>query len=282
MNAHPYLGRNIALTSRHEKVKLIRPAFAELVGCNIFEVPADTDQLGTFTGEIERKYSPHETAVMKARLGMRESQTPIGIASEGSIGPDPAIPFINSNIEHMVLVDDEQGIVISETHRSLKIVTASIRVSPGQTLEEYLLRADFPNHKLIVRSEGDGPFKCVKGIDNLASLVDAIRECSQFSASNSAIIEPDFRAMNSPSRQATIQAVARKLAVRTSQQCPQCHCPGWGRVGYEQGLICSGCGNESEEAIRQEKLGCKKCDFLAPGIIVAMELDPARCPYCNP
>ena len=87
MSAHPYVDKRIALTTKHDKLRLIKPAFDEYVGCELFEVNLDTDQLGTFTGVIERDAPPRETAIRKARLGMRETGLLIGIASEGSVGP---------------------------------------------------------------------------------------------------------------------------------------------------------------------------------------------------
>jgi hypothetical protein len=83
LTAHPYLHKKIVLTSKHEKLKLIKPAFNENVGCDLFEIDLDTDQLGTFSGEIERIAPPIETAINKARLGMKETGSLIGIASKG-------------------------------------------------------------------------------------------------------------------------------------------------------------------------------------------------------
>ncbi len=48
-----------------------------------------------------------ETAVAKARLGMRQLGLPHGIASEGSFGPHPLVPFLAASTELIVLVDDD-------------------------------------------------------------------------------------------------------------------------------------------------------------------------------
>ena len=109
------------------------------MGCELFEVNLDTDQLGTFSGEIERIAPPLETAIQKARLGMKETGLLLGIASEGSVGPDPIVPFIHSNTEHLVLVDDEIGIVISETYRSFEITATTIM---AQTATYFSLTLD--------------------------------------------------------------------------------------------------------------------------------------------
>lgn len=157
-------------------------------GCELFEVNLDTDQLGTFTGEIERHTSPHETAIQKARLGMRETGLLLGIASEGSVGPDPVVPFIHSNIEHLVLVDDQNGIVISEIHRSFEITAATITAAPDQDLTSFLEKADFPNHALIVRPNTQIKSNCIKGITDYEQLMDAIDTSSQLSPTISLLL----------------------------------------------------------------------------------------------
>ena len=282
MNAHPYVYKRIALTTKHDKLRLIKPAFDEYVGCELFEVNLDTDQLGTFSGEIERIAPPRETAIQKARLGMKETGALIGIASEGSVGPDPVVPFIHSNIEHLVLVDDENGIVISEIHRSFEITVATITAAPDQDLTSFLEKADFPNHALIVRPNTQIKSNCIKGITDYQRLMDAIDISSQISPNGFVVIESDLRAMHSPSRQRNIEEVANLLAKRVSQICPNCQMPGWGRVGYEKGLNCSECKRENPDAIRQERLGCVKCDHIELGDAIASILDPAQCNFCNP
>jgi len=282
LTAHPYAGKRIVLTSKHEKLKLIKPAFDQYLGCDLFEENLDTDQLGTFSGEIERTAPPRETAILKARLGMNSTGLKIGVASEGSVSPDPVIPFVNSNIEHLVLVDDENQIVISEVYRSFDITVATITTSPGKDISEFLQTADFPNHGLIVRPNAEKKNDCVKGIRDLDSLNNAIAAISRISADGLVVIESDLRAHFSPSRQKNIAIVAKQLAVRASRLCPNCQMPGWGRSGYEKGLKCSTCKLENPDAIRQAKTSCDNCNHILLGQVLAKELDPANCQFCNP
>ena len=99
---HPYFDQPIVLTSKHKKLILIQPAFQEIAGLTVVEQDLDTDLLGTFSGEVERAFPQLETAIRKAELGLIKTGANLGLASEGSIGPDPLIPFAISNIEHMV------------------------------------------------------------------------------------------------------------------------------------------------------------------------------------
>ena len=280
--AHPYAGQPIVLTSKHKKLHLIAPPFTEQLGCTVQELNLDTDQLGTFTGEIERTAPPRETAIAKARLGMRATGLQLGIASEGSIGADPLIPFMQSDIEHLVLVDDARNIIISESHRSFDIIAEITTVAPGDDLTQFLIDADFPNHALIVRPHSSTTRDAIKGITDHAQLRDAITSRAALSPDGMVVIESDLRAMHSPSRQQNIAEVARQLAARVAQLCPACHLPGWGRVGYERGLNCDACGREQPNALRQERLGCVDCDHTELGTVLATTLDPANCGGCNP
>ena len=111
----PYPGRRAVLATMHGKEAAIVPAFQERLELTV-EIPSaiDTDALGTFTGEIPREGTIRKAAVAKARLGMAATGLSIGIASEGSYGPHPHVPFIPGGVEFMVLVDDGHGIVVSE------------------------------------------------------------------------------------------------------------------------------------------------------------------------
>jgi ribosomal protein S27AE len=116
----------------------------------------------------------------------------------------------------------------------------------------------------------------------LQELEEAILKARDASSDGEAIIESDLRAMSSPSRQKNISNVALKLVQRLSHLCPQCQTPGWGLTSFVRGVECSQCGDMSEEAIKQEILGCVKCEYTAFGAVINVTLDPARCMSCNP
>jgi hypothetical protein len=267
------------MPTKHDKARLVAQHFNEILAMQVQEVVVDTDIFGTFTGEIERVGTPLETAIKKARLGIETTGNPIAIASEGSVGPDPLFGFINANIETMVFIDDDLDIQVHETIKSNEIVaftTTTLKTDLGV----FLKKADFPNHALIVKPHhGTG---AIKGVRTLQELEEAILKARDSSSDGEAIIESDLRAMSSPSRQKNISAVALKLVQRLSLTCSQCQTPGWGLKSFVRGVECSQCGEVSEEAIKQEILGCVKCDHTAFGAVINVTLDPARCMSCNP
>jgi len=279
---HPYFGREVVVTSKHEKAALMQPAFNSLLDMRLTELPLDTDQLGTFSGEIERTAPPLETAIAKAKLGIAHSGNPLGLASEGSIGADASIPWVPADYEVMVFVDAERDLVISESLHSRDIIAARTTVRSEDSLDEFLLRADFPQHALIVQSLGSPTPFVIKGIADITELHAAIEDGAKLSPTGQVTVESDFRAHHSPSRQRNIATLARLLAARIAALCPECQAPGWGKVDVGRGVPCSECGEINSQIIAREILGCAQCGFRTPGEIVKQEIDPAQCQLCNP
>ena len=279
---HPYKNQPAVLTTKHDKLSLIAPSMQSKVGLEVTDINLDTDQLGTFSGEIARSGSALETAIAKAKLGIEATGIPIGLASEGSIGPDPQNPFLTSDIEIVVLVDQERDLVIYESHRAFEIVAATVEVSPGEDLTSFLARADFPSHHLIAKASAHGELRTLKGIGTQLALQAAINELAVHSDSGKVTLETDFRANHSPSRRVNIQAAAQKLATRLAQLCESCGTPGFGRVSYVTGVKCSGCGMENPEAVAAERLCCVSCEFAIARKSIASSIPPERCDWCNP
>jgi len=278
IGVHPYRGVTAAFATKHFKESVVAPVFATLE-ISVVVPEVDTNQLGTFTGEIPRVGTPTEVVLKKARLGIQASGLLYGIASEGSIGPDVVVPFINSDIECMAWVDTARDIEIVEFHRSLDIFSARTIVSSKDSLDEFLKSADFPHHSLIARAE-NGRGEIYKGINSFERLESALK--ALFKDSSTLVIESDLRAHHSPSRQRNIAAVAEKLVSRLSQLCVKCETPGWGEIGYLYGLECRECRNIEERAVRGRVMGCAGCEYQEEVLNEKKFVEPAECGVCNP
>lgn len=280
---HPYAGRTAVLATKHGKLPLIGPILEESIGLKVVDVEVDTDVLGTFTGDVERRQSPLETAIAKARMGMRFTGETLGLASEGSIGPDKSIPFFISDEEIVVLVDDLSKLIVWESNTSFDIVKASATVSPGDALDTFLAEAEFPSHLLIVRPNSEATRPIWKGIDDLEVLKTAIDECAAADKDGLALVQTDLRAHACPSRQKIILGAAERLAARLMARCPQCKSPGWGETGKVFGVPCSWCGTQIQRP-RAIIRGCPSCDFrlIEPISDSQEKADPGECPVCNP
>ena len=280
---HPYYERSAVLATKHDKLSLIAPALKSAVGLQVEVAIVDTDSLGTFTCEIPRVARPLETAVAKARLGMEATGSRLGVASEGSIGPDPVMPIAVTDREIVVLVDDERRIVVWEEYMSWDIVVATTTCRPGESLESFAASARFPEHRLIVRPNCGSVRPIYKGIDDFEALNAAVHECSSASSDRSARVETDLRAHACPSRRAIIASAAERLAFRLASRCPACGTPGWGRVDVVFGVPCSWCGNEVRLP-RSEVDGCPACEHRESRPLVPEDacVDPGECEICNP
>lgn len=273
-----YSGAVAALATMHGKAEVIRPVMFETLGLEVTVCDVDTDAFGTFSGETPRVGTPYETALAKARAGMSAFGSKLGLASEGTIGRDPVFPLGTSDLETMVFIDDELGITVSESVRSLDIVAMSKVISVDEGIDEFLASADFPHHGLIVKSLDSS--KVVKGIINRVALDEAIRSCA--GDDGKVIVESDFRAHFSPSRMRVIAECARVLALRLAQTCPACEAPGWGKVKPLLGMPCGACGRDVALAIRADCNGCVRCDEVEVVERDVKSADPKWCEFCNP
>lgn len=286
MSTHPYAGLAVALATKHEKQLAIAPALALTPGLTVVVPPAlDTDSLGTFTGEIERPAPARQTALMKAHLGIHASGLPRAIASEGSFGPHPQAFMLPAAVEILAFIDEDLGIEITEQRLSSQTNFAhTTTASLDEPTEQFLERALFPTHAIIVRPNDANPSTLLhKGITNTASLAHAIDTCADASPDGRARLETDMRAHHNPTRMREIAVLAETLADRLAEQCPACETPGYGTVEVERGLPCGLCGAPTER-IATEIQGCPRCEHrtVRPREDGLATADPGECGFCNP
>lgn len=281
-----YQGRQAVLATMHCKEAAIAPPFSKQLGLTVVvPLDIDTDILGTFSGEIARKGTIEETAVAKARLGMSMTGLPLGIASEGAFGPHPSLPFIPAGIELLVFVDDERGIVVKEHLIEEQTNFAHVVTDDIDSIGDFLSRAEFPEHGLIVRPNATNAAEPVihKGIRSRAELIVAIKSTLPFSSDGQAMVQTDMRAHQNPKRMASIGRLTERLVQRINNLCPGCRTPGFGRVKVVSGLPCEACDTPST-LVKHEVYGCIACDYSEhrsrpDGLRFAGQF---YCPLCNP
>ena len=281
-----YEGKICAFGTMHGKEIAVSKAFESALCMDVVVPPGiDTDQLGTFTGEIPRPSSAEEVAVTKARMAMERTGLKIGLGSEGSYGPHPQIPFIPVGIEMMILVDEDRGYKIREYLVDDRPVFGHRVVGSISELAAFLIENRFPSHSVIVRpnvsTREGGPLH--KGISSPTRLADLIKECARASDDGKAFVQTDMRAHMNPTRMATIQRLAEKLAARIGQSCPRCSSPGYGQIGIEAGLACETCSLPTEQ-MKYQVYGCSFCANLEyrPRKDGRLRADPMTCAHCNP
>jgi ribosomal protein L37E len=275
-----YQGQPILMVSKHQKEQVIAPLVKQILQARLVVFNFDTDQFGTFTGEVPRAYPPHETCILKAKTCAFEVQQPFAIASEGSFGPHPQIPFLPYAHEIMVFVDLERDLVIAESLQTEKTNYASLDIMASSDISHFLEQVDFPKHKLCLQTK-QGLVPIAKGIDSHQSLQKMLIQ--GFSLDTELRLSTDMRAMMNPTRMHSIGILAKKLLERINTLCPNCQTPGFGKTGTRDHLPCASCSLPSQ-TYALDVFSCSSCDFLEkkPRIDGKKNIDPQFCYYCNP
>jgi ribosomal protein S27AE len=277
-----YLGRRVAFLTQHGKEKVVAPTLEAAFGCQVAHVTGyDTDLLGTFTRDIPRAGNQIEAARKKARLGMQLSGLPLGLASEGSFGPDPMVGMFPWNVELLVFLDDERGLELVGVAQG-KANFAHVLAADWAAAEAFARQAGFPAHHLVVRPESEDDPRIHKGIAAWTELEAVFAWALAESANGRVFVETDVRAHANPTRMHNIRLAAEDLVKKLDSSCPACGTPGFWLVERVTGLPCGDCGAPTRET-RAEVHGCLKCAHREtrerPDPQYA---DPGRCDYCNP
>lgn len=279
----PYSGSCIRLTTKHEKSLALAPPFASTLGAKVQDFVVDTDQLGTFSGEITRQGSVLETARKKCEWAI-EANFQFALASEGSFGPHPTMPFLPADQETLYFIDNERqfhlylnDISMDTNYKMAKIFSLDELLSFSETVL-------FPSHALIVRPYPENAKKPIyKGIINKQDLEAAFIDCQKRSQQQAVWVETDMRAHLNPTRMSVIRQLGEKLANRLACTCPNCMTPGWGVIDVEVGLPCAWCGQPTS-LIKSEIVGCAKCSYRESQALpnAQQQAEPKFCGFCNP
>ena len=254
-----WMTQPICLTTRHGKERALRRPFRWGLGQNLLICPCDTDQLGSFSGEIERPADALETCRRKARLGLEQTGLRYGLASEGSFRPHPAVPLLAVGQELLVYLDHERNLELVERRLELRTNHSQQHFGPGDDLAGWLRQVGFPSHGVIARPErwqrGDPLFK---GLRSTTALAQAVASCRAADPAGRIQLESDMRAHQNPTRMASIARLGVALVRRLRTPCPRCQLPGWGLQDTRPGLPCQWCGEPTTLTL-EELWGCPHC-----------------------
>lgn len=282
MSAQPYAGRCIAFLTQHDKERVVAPVLKASSGCRVERVAGyDTDQLGTFTRDIPRFGTQFDAARKKARIGMDLARSPLGLASEGSFGPDPFAGLFPWNVEILIFIDDELSIEVCGMFQG-PCGGEHLRAANWPAVEAFARKAGFPAQQLVLRPDGENDPRIRKGIDGWPKLRASFAWAHRLSASGEVFVEYDLRAHAHPERMKNIRRAAEDLAVKLRSCCPACGTPGYALVERVAGLPCADCGAPTREP-RAEVWGCVRCAHRdTRERIDPTAAEPGRCDWCNP
>jgi hypothetical protein len=277
-----FRGRKLLIATKHQKEKVIAPLLQKGLGVEcIVANNFDTDILGTFSGEVERKDDPVTTARNKCLMAMELYDCDLGVASEGSFGPHPSLFFVHADDEMLLFIDKKNNLEIIARELSTDTNFSGEEVKTEEQLKTFAKRIKFPMHGLILRKAKDDYSDIYKGITDWGHLLNIFNQL----LSNHGVVyaETDMRAMYNPSRMKVIEKATEKLVDKINTYCPQCNTPGFGITDRKQGLPCSNCGSKTRSTLSYIYT-CQKCFYTKEEMHPnnKTEEEPMYCDRCNP
>ena len=271
----------VAFLTQHGKETLVKPILEPALGCQIVLAQGfDTDQLGTFTGDVPRLQSQLDTAREKARIGRELCGTTLSLASEGAFVPDPFSGLMPWNIEVLMWTDSARQLeVVGIAQGPARHAQRSVR--SWAELEAFAHEAGFPQHRLVVRSAAADSNFVRKGIDHWQDLQSAFEQCQQLTALQRVDVESDLRAFCNPTRQSMIQRACHDLLQKLQSHCPSCDTVGFSVTHAVAGLRCQTCHSPTRLA-QAHVWACQACGYTKEVPSLQSRADPSRCDHCNP
>ncbi|MEO5592433.1 MAG: DUF6671 family protein [Chitinophagaceae bacterium] len=282
-----FQNRNAVLVTKHHKEKVIIPALKEAFGLNIMVADkVDTDQFGTFSGEIERADTQYNTAKLKILKAFElYPETEIAVASEGAFNPHPDCPFIPVNTEIVLLIDKKNQLEISGRYLSLAAGVKEGTVSSIQEAWDLAEIIGFPEYGVILKAGknvNDKPY-IFKDATTKSCLEAALLFFFEISGDGKIVMQTDMRAHRNPFRMENIRIAALELIKTIQFVCPKCNTPGFDVKEVVKGLPCSSCNSPTRSTLSY-LYECKKCAYREEKFYphVKQQEDPGSCDYCNP
>jgi hypothetical protein len=214
------------LTTRHGKERALARPFPLGLGASLEVSPCNTDQLGTFSGEVERLDDAVTTCRRKALMGLEQTGLRLGLASEGSFGPHPVMPLLAVGHELLVVVDLDRQLTVVEQRLDWRTNYGQRQLQPEEDPSAWLKQVGFPSHAVIARPADASLGLWHKGLHSPAALAEALGTCRRADPEGLAWLETDMRAHHNPTRMRSIRRVGVALVRRLCTPCPSCGAPG--------------------------------------------------------
>lgn len=279
---HSFLfDRKLLIVTKHGKDEVISKQFIEKFKVETFlSTQFDTDSLGTFSGEIQRKDDPLTTLRNKCLLGMEQEGFDLAIATEASFGPHPSIFFVPAHEELIMFKDLKNDLEIVEKILTTDTNFSSKKVNSIKDINEFCNIIGFPTSGVILKFYNDKETIYKKDIKTIDSLKEVY---NSYYIDYQCEIETDMRAMNNPKRMEIIAQITKKLIEKISSLCPSCNTPGFGVVSSHSGLKCEICNMPTQSTL-YFLLQCVKCKYEEKKMYPNQKTfeDPMYCDYCNP
>jgi hypothetical protein len=281
MNISPWHGQTVVIATMHGKEQVIAPRLEAILGV-VTAVPEnfDTDRFGTFTREVKRVGDQREAARRKASAAIAKTGHTLAVASEGSFGPHPALPFAQVGNELVLFYDAAHDLEVVGVASFLRTNLAHATIRNTDELRAFATHVGFPEHGVIVRrSESGGPI--YKECRTMGELESAAAKLLRPFWRRSIFVETDMRAHRNPTRQAGIAKATEVLIENLLRSCPACSSPGFSPVAAIAGATCEQCGRATEVP-RADRYRCPACSYETEIPRSLATTGAANCGFCNP
>lgn len=277
-----FSNRRLCIATKHGKESVIAPALETALQVECF-VPEDfdTDELGTFSGEVERTGDALATAREKCMRAMELTGCDLAIASEGSFGSHPTLFFIPADEEFLLFMDAKNDIEIVAKFLTTDTNFGGEKVTAWEQVQEFAAKSKFPDHALILKNTEKHWDFIVKGIQSETALKSAFEE--SMTRYKEAFVETDMRAMVNPMRMDAIAKATEALIKKIDATCPKCNMPGFDVTERRAGLPCSSCSMPTRSTL-MHIYRCQHCNFekIEKFPNGKEQEDPMYCDFCNP
>lgn len=161
------------LGTRHGKEVVSVPTLRAELGLEAELLRAlDTDRFGTFTREVPTPATAWETVRAKTLAALaKHGRARFGIASEGSFGPHPRIPFAAGGAEVVLLIEKKSGLELAGVDVTMETNFASNEVETLDEAVTFAADVSFPSHGVILMACQNG--KPVPSLGVTKGIVDA-------------------------------------------------------------------------------------------------------------
>nr|WP_309755170.1 DUF6671 family protein [Flavobacterium sp.] len=277
-----FTGRKLLIATKHQKEIKIAPILEKELAVKCFTSDVfDTDLLGTFSGEIQRKDDAFTTLRNKCIGASIANNCDLIFSSEGSFGVHPSIFFANANVELVMLKDFKNDIEIVAREISMETNFNGKTITSEYELLAFAEQIQFPSHGIILRPAEKVYTKIHKGIVTHELLLQHYKELkAEFI---SVYAETDMRALFNPTRMKVIEKATHNLIEKIKHLCPNCSTPGFDIVTAKAGLPCENCSLPTRSTLSY-LYQCKKCNHTENKLYprgIQFE-DPTYCDNCNP
>ncbi|CAN5890278.1 hypothetical protein BH11BAC4_BH11BAC4_08650 [soil metagenome] len=282
-----FYNRKALLVTKHNKEKVIFPLLKAALRLDIaIAAKVDTDQFGTFSGDIERPDTQYNTARLKILKAFElYPEAEIAIASEGAFNPHPDCLFMPVNTEIVMLIDRKNQLEISGRYSSLAASVKAGTVSSMKEARDFAEITGFPEYGVILKAGKNKNAKpyIFKDARTSSCLEAALLFFFDISGDGKIEMQTDMRAHYNPFRMENIRLATLELIKTIQAVCTKCNTPGFDVKEVIKGLPCSQCNAPTRRTLSYI-YECKKCShreekFYPHG---KQQEEPGSCDYCNP